>query len=260
VTGAATVNSKYTVNSVARALALIETFVEPPHVFSLAELARRRSMTKNQAFRLMRTIEASGVVERSDDRYRLGTRLFEIAQFAARRPDLVALASPVMHRLHAATGEQTIYLLIRSGVHALCVHAIQSRRVLRLVVEPGDVRPLHAGAGGKVLLAHANQDVWQAVARRGLARFTDATVTDRRSLRADLDRIRRQGWAISEGEIVSGSAAVAAPVSNAQGAVVASLAVGGLAEEVGSAGRRLARQTAVVAAAAEISRGLGHVA
>lgn len=246
----------YTVAAVARALDVLCAFERPPHEFGPSELARQLGMTKNHVFRLLKTLEAHGFVRRTDDRYRVGVRALEVGQLALRQLDLVRVARPTIQDLHARTGE-TVHLAVLDNLEAVCIDRLESEQPVRLSAQVGRRFPMHAGACPRVLLAFLSDAECQAVLARGLPAFTRYTTTDSASLERELADIRRDGFALSDQDLDLGAAAVAAPIRDFTGQVVAAISVAGPLSRV-ERNLRTELRDQVVAAAEQISAGLGH--
>ena len=146
----------------------------------------------------------------------------------ARRPvgraELVAIASPSLEQLSELTGE-TAVLVVRVGLHAMCVHQVQSEHAVRLAFRIGQALPLYAGAGQRTLLAHAPPEVVQAVFDGEFQQFTPNTPTPE-NLAKRLASTRLSGIATSRSEYSPGSVAIAAPVFS-NGELVCSLTAAG---------------------------------
>jgi DNA-binding IclR family transcriptional regulator len=246
----------YSVAAVARALDVLCAFECPPHEFGASQLARQLGMTKNHTFRLLKTLEAHGFVQRIEDRYRVGVRAFEIGQLAITHLDVVRIARPVIFSLHEQTGE-TVHLAVLDNLEAVCVERIESQHAVRLSADIGRRFPLHAGACPKVLLAHLPPAQRDEVLRRELPAFTRHTATDPSTLRQELEEIVRCGYGISDEDLDLCAAAVAAPIRDWSGHVVAAISAAGPIERV----KHQLRTTLciqVVAAAERISNQLGY--
>ncbi|HEV7666640.1 MAG TPA: IclR family transcriptional regulator [Chloroflexota bacterium] len=248
----------YTVAAVDHALDVLCAFERPPHEFGASELARQLGMTKNHVFRVLKTFEARGFVRRVEDRYMVGVRAFEVGQLAIQRLDVVRVARPLIHNLHQQTGE-TVHLAVLdpTTLEAVCIERIESHHPVRLSAEVGRRFPLHAGACPKVLLAFLPQAERDAVLDRGLPAFTRHTVTDAAELGAQLDEIRRCGYVVADEDLDVGAAAVAAPVRDWSGQVVAAISVAGPIGRVRDSLNTTLR-LAVLAAAERISSQLGY--
>jgi DNA-binding IclR family transcriptional regulator len=247
------------VKAVERALDLLLVFAEDAPEMGVTELSRRLRLPKGTVHRLLGGLVSRGLVTRDPDgrRYRLGPTAFRLGSAFLRSLDVRQAALPVMQELARKTGE-TVNLNVVQGIHRVCIEKVDSVQDVRHFVELGRPLPMFAGASGKVLLAHLNREAAEAVLKSVRA-LTPYTVTDVRRLRAELERIRRQGFAVSHNERVDGASAVSAPVRDAQGGVVAGLTVSGPSYRLTPARvRELIPQ--VVEAAAEISARLGYPA
>ncbi len=136
-----------------------------------------------------------------------------------------------MHDLCREVGE-AVLLTRRSGQMVVCLERVETTRPIRLSYERGHLLPLHAGAPSKVVLAFEEQSDAVVDSLGELERFTDATITDPDTLRADLAQIREQGYALSNGERDLGVRRVAAPIFGADGKIAAGISVGTLSFEV----------------------------
>ncbi len=253
---AATRSTDYTIASVARALDLLLAFERQPHEFGPSDLARQLGITKNLAFRLVKTLESRGFVVRMGERYRIGMRAFQVGQLAVRELELIRAARPSMQELHDRTGE-TIHLAVLDGYEAVCIDRLESRHMVRLSADIGKRFPLHAGACPKVLLAHLPREEREVSLRRGLPAFTRKTQVDPAALEAELDEIRRRGYGVSDEDIDLGAVAVAAPIRDWSGAVVAAISIAGPVSRMARSLQREYRDL-VIGAAEEISARVGY--
>lgn len=246
----------YTIDSVARALELLQAFNRPPHRFSLTELARELDVTVNLAFRLVKTLELKGFVHRIEDKYVLGIEVTGLGRVALHRFDaLRAVAQPLLDELMAAAGE-TAYLTARDGMALFCAGVAEVDDSVRGVLEVGVDFPFHGGAGPKVILAHMTAQAIESVIEAGLPARTKKTITDPAALRANLAKIRKNGYEVSVDELKEWSSGIAAPIFAASGTVDAAIGV------VGPTPRILQKQAALVREVVEIagraSAALGH--
>jgi DNA-binding IclR family transcriptional regulator len=224
----ATADKGYSIAAITRGLDVLAAFERPPHAFGASELARQLGMTKNHVFRVLKTFEERGFVRRVDDRYMVGMRAFEVGQLALKGMDVVRIARPVVRALHERTDE-TVHLAVldTTSLEAVCVERIESSHPVRLSAEVGRRSPLHAGACPKLLLAYLPDAEREAVLERGLPAFTRRTATSAAELRQELEHIRGSGYAVSDEDLDTGAAAVAAPIRDWTGQVVAAISVAG---------------------------------
>lgn len=243
-----------------RALAVLSAFGETRPRLRLSEASRDLRMSKATLLRILRTLQAHEFVrQRKDDHsFVLGPAALRLGTLALRQTGLLDVARPYLRRLQATT-EETVCLFVVSGADRLCVDAIPSQHELRMTVEVGATRPLHAGAAGKVLLAFMDPTAARRILLgRRLRRLTPRTITDGRAVLRQLDEIRRNRYAISFGEAVAGAAAIAAPVWDREHSLVGALNVLGPETRLTAA---RARQLApvVVETAEALSKELGYV-
>ena len=180
----------------------------------ITELANRLGVHKSTAFRLVATLEAHDLVEQNSERgrYRLGIGVVRLAGAAALRLDLVQEARPVCTELAAAVGE-TVNVVVLSGRDAFYVDQVSGPSALQLHYWVGRRIPLHATSNGKVLLAHAPDDLRRDILGHPIERLTSHTLTDPAALAAELDAVLRDGYALAVDELEMGLTAVAAPIT-----------------------------------------------
>lgn len=239
-----------------RAFAALQHLADAPVGRGVTELARDLGVHKSSASRLLATMRDAGIViaDEASGRYGLGPALLRLAARTWARLDVAAVSPSVLRDLAALSGE-TAYVSVRHGRSRVAVAEVESASPVRMVAGIGRPYPLYAGAPSKVLLAAMTDDDVAAVmrelpgTRRGAARL----------LRADLDRVRRTGYATSFGENVAGAASVAVPVRGHAGPVVAALALAGVSPRWDRE-RMLAILPQLRSGAAEIERLLGRVA
>lgn len=221
---------------------------------SHAEIARLTGLARPTAHRLLKSMEAHGLVTYIGGQgFRLGPRLLGLAATAMRELPLRDLAQPVLERLARTTGESA-QLFVRDHHRRVCIAAAESRSELRTIVEIGAELPLTAGSAGKVFLAFGPPALTEELLA-SVDRFTPATpVGDR--LERQLATARRVGWASSAGEREPGVGSISAPVREPRGALIAVVSLSGPEQRVGRiSAKRYA--PAVLEAAAEIERAFG---
>jgi IclR family acetate operon transcriptional repressor len=244
--------------SVDRALRSLELIAEGGEI-GVTELGRRLGVHKATASRLAATLAARGLVERdpSTDRYRLGFGLIRLAGAAMAGLDLVSSARPTLEDLAEKTRE-TVTIGVLSGEDVVSIDQVTGTRSIVSASWVGKRTPLHTTSTGKVLLAFMPDAERDSRLAHRLDRATRRTIVDRTRLRTQLDEIRRRGYAQTLEEFEEGLNAVAAPVRQSDGDVVAALSVSGPAFRMRPVDLpRIGRLT--IEAAGAISRRLGHV-
>jgi DNA-binding IclR family transcriptional regulator len=246
------------VQSVDRALNILEILARRRSA-GVTEIGNELGVHKSTAFRLLAALEARGFVEQAQDRgtYRLGLGVVRLAGAVTAQLDLSREGHQACDRFAADLGE-TVNIAILDSKSA--VNITQSRGAASVASHNwvGRQTPLHATSSGKVLLAHAPEEVRAAVLAEPLERFTGATVTGAAELAAELARARAVGWAFTAEEYEVGLNAVAAPIRGADGTVIAALSVSGPAYRLDRAAFP-AIASRVIATADEVSGRMGWV-
>jgi DNA-binding IclR family transcriptional regulator len=214
------------VQSVERALAILDILARTGEA-GVTGIAGELGVHKSTAFRLVTTLERGRLVEQTDSRgkYRLGVGVLRLAGATTARLDVVQEARPISRQLAAATGE-TVNVAVLANKSALYVDQVAGSSSLQPHNWVGQHIPLHATSNGKVLLSGLTED--EIVDTLGsLAPFTTDTITDLAQLTKEVEIVRERGYATAVDELEVGLTAVAAPIRNAHGDVIAALSVSG---------------------------------
>jgi DNA-binding IclR family transcriptional regulator len=241
-----------------KVMAILQSFADDVSRIEPRTLAAQLGLSPPTAYRLMKAMAEHGLLEPDGNGYRLGVTLLHLGARVADDLEVRHVARPYLERLRDRTQENA-ELHLRHGCSRVPVEVVPSRLNLRTMGQVGVPFPVHVGASAKVLLAWLDPDEAEALARVSHASHDDDSEFDPRRLARQLAKVRRQGWAISDGEREVGVASVAAPVRDRFGMVVAALVLAGPSA-------RLMRQPAcdeavqlTVEAAGRVSRGLGYV-
>lgn len=220
---------------------------------TIRQLTLKLSLPRTTVYRILNTLQSHDVVRRDDEgSYHLGRRLLSMAAHVSanmHEVDLAVLGQPFLDRLAAEVGEG-VKLSVVDDDGILVLAAARGRREYALTVVPGQRMKIHAGAAGKLLLAHLSPAEQAARLIPPLEAFTRATITDTRKLKTELTRIKRQGWAQDKGESAPSIEAFAAPVFARDGRMVAALSIPFLA------GTSAARMEEIRAAAVDAARAM----
>ncbi|MGI5269997.1 IclR family transcriptional regulator [Nonomuraea sp. CA-218870] len=242
--------SNSSVQSVDRAIAILEILAREGAT-RVTDLASELEVHKSTASRLLGALEQGGLVEQTGDRgrYRLGVGVVRLAGAATNQLDLARESGPVCRRLAEEIGETVNVAVPRDG-DAVNISQVRGPSAISGQSWVGARTPAHATSSGKVLMAFGALAV-----PAELCRFTPLTITDERRL--GLEEIVRRGWAAAVEELEPGLNAVAAPIRNIDGAVVAAVSASGPSyrltpQRLPEVGERLA------GGAREISRRLGY--
>lgn len=208
--------------AVDRAATLLVEVLQSDESVTFGDLTSTSQLPKSTVSRLLTSLERHGLVRRgSDASIHPGPVLTRYAE--SRRTDLLLrVAQPHLSRLGDLTGE-TINIAVAGSQAVEQIAQVDSRYMLGAVNWVGREVPFHSSALGKVLLAYGAAQIPSG----RLERHTDKTITNRPELEADLVKVRRNGYAVADSELEPGLVAIAAPIVEPGGAVVAAVSVTG---------------------------------
>src|SRR3954470_10259322 len=214
--------------SLTRLLGLFDALAKSGNGLTLAELNSLLESPKSSLLNLLRPLVAEGYLNHDNGRYRLGPTIFRLAGNIMSVWNFSNVIRPYLEEL-AQRSHESVYVgvLDRAGKTITYVDSIDSPHAVRYSVPIGGVRPLYCTAAGRVLLAFADpqfQDEYLRTAK--LEAQTDRTLTTRKGLRAELDRVASARVSVSIGEMFPESAAIAAPIMGANGKIAAAMAIG----------------------------------
>ena len=215
------------VQSVDRALEILNVLARVGDA-GITEIAGELGVTESTAFRLVATLEQHRLVEQSGDRgkYHLGVGVLRLAGATTARLDLVQEARPLTRQLALDTGENQVDVAVLSESSALYLDQVAGSSALQPHNWVGQHIPLHATSNGKVLLSGLDQQRLKQVLG-SLSTYASHAVTRKAALRDELAKVREQGYALAIDELEVGLTAVAAPIRNNHGDVIASMSVSG---------------------------------
>jgi DNA-binding IclR family transcriptional regulator len=210
--------------SVDRALTVLPMLAEGPA--GLDQVATRLDVHKSTALRLLRTLHAHGLVYRQQDqRYRLGARLFALAQQAVESLDIREIAHPYLAELNERTGH-TVHLAVYEQGEVVYIDKVDSRYPVRMYSRIGRPVAITVAAVAKLLLADLPEPERRAVAERlEYPRYTARSTPDAAAFLAELARVREQGWATDLGGHEESINCLGAPLRGPDGRVCAAMSV-----------------------------------
>jgi DNA-binding IclR family transcriptional regulator len=238
------------VRAVNRALDILLAFRGDRDGLSAAELLQRVDLSRPTLYRLLHTLEVKGFVESSGDpqRFRLGPSIAQLAHFWNSGLDLADAAEPAMRRLWEASSE-TVALFVPEGLMRMCLREFASPQPLSFRRGAGYRERLVLGASGRSILAYIENEI-------DLKVYVEGTNVDVERCRAELERVRQNGYAVSRDELIMGAVAIAAPIFGARRSVLGSVGIFGPSvrlgnEQVERLGALLVKETT------DLSRALG---
>ena len=217
------------IQSLQRAAALLDAVAARPEGIGLADLSVQVGLHTSTAFHLIKTLVSLGLLLQDDDtrRYRIGPRVFMLAAGAREENTLVAFGTPILEKLSAATRDAA-HLAIRVQHDIIVVARTEATGLLTLSDRTGALRPPHAPAIGKALMAAMGEEELEAMVHAiGRPRFTPATLTEPAALLAEVARVRKEEIAHDRGELDPDVRCMAVPVRDFSGRTVAAIGISG---------------------------------
>jgi IclR family transcriptional regulator, acetate operon repressor len=216
------------IQSVSRALHLLELISELGGRATLSELAGHAGLNVSTSHHLLATLVARGYVARSGTRggYHLGSKILQLSTARVRQAGLIDLAAPYLRKLNEETGE-TVHLATLQGEDLVTLAKLEAHHAVRIDAGTvGKSDAAHATATGKAILAWVpERQMLRVLAGKGMSRFTDNTITDITGLIEELRHVRRNGFAMDREEFQAGVICVGAAVRDHSGGVIGSISV-----------------------------------
>lgn len=207
-----------------RAMLILGCFNPERNALTLSEIADLTQLPLSSCHRISTTLVEGGFLSRGADRkFRIGTKLWTIAQHAPLSDRLRESALPTLARLYEETGENITLAVLDRG-QALYVDRLVGERSVPTISRAGGHLPLHTTGVGKVLLAFQPKKYIDSYLSRPLAKPTSQSITSPETLRRDLELVRSRGYAVTRQEMTAGSGSIAVPILRG-GACVAAVGV-----------------------------------
>jgi DNA-binding IclR family transcriptional regulator len=235
--------------SVQKAAAILRAAAATPGGTSVSELARRAELPRATALRMVEALVAERLLARRDgDLVLLGPALFALARAGDPDAALLEACEQPLADLAAAVRETVTLTVVRADGEVSIVRQVDGPHIIGASNWVGAAFPIHASSSGKLALAYGGAAARRRLPR-SLARHASRTITGRKRLDAELDRIRAQGWSEIIDELEDGLAAISVPLHDA-GVFVGSVNVNGPTARFDAQARRSALAAAHTAAAA----------
>lgn len=214
------------VQAVVLALNILERLAEEGRPMGVTALADALGTTKSRIWRYLQTLVQQGYIGQIADteRYRLGSRLADLGRAAGKNLDLVSASYDPIRALRDSLGHAVVIAQVeQDGARVLAT--VAGHAMIEMGFKQGTVLGFHCSAQGKVALAFGSDALRAAVYGKRLERRTPTTIVSHTSLRTQIERVRRDGWATAPNEVVTGLNALAAPIFDATGNLVATVAI-----------------------------------
>lgn len=250
---------KEIVQSVDRALSIIEVLSDYEEGLALTEISTKIKLHKSTVHRLLGTLIQRGYVEQNEEtnKYKLTLKLFELGNKLVEKMDILPIAKPYLKRLGENTNE-VVHLVLLEDTEIVYIDKVESENTIRMHSRIGSRSPAYCTAVGKAILAHLPdeelEEIWE---RSDIKELTKYTITNLDTMKKELEKIRERGYSIDNEENELGVRCVAAPIFNFKGEVCAAVSVSGPIMRIT---QQKIKQIAklVMESCKEISRQLGY--
>src|SRR5665648_501292 len=217
----------YPIKVLDKTFSILDILLQHGSTMHMTEIAEKLGLYPSTIHRILDTLRHWGYVEQDShtQKYRLGLKALELGMAKLHQMDLVREAAPCLKELVNQCNE-TVHLGALDGGEVLYLAKEESSQTIRMISYVGKRAPLHCTALGKVLLAYLSAEERKKIlGEKVLLRLTENTITDKRELEKELDKIREQGFALDREENEKDVRCVASPIRNYQGEVIAAISI-----------------------------------
>jgi len=246
------------VQSFARGLQVIRSFSAQAPQQTLSEVAQRTGLTRAGARRILLTLEGLGYVRCNGRQFSLAPRILDLGFAYLSSLPLWNLAEPVMERL-VEDVKESCSASVLDGADVMYVLRIPTHKIMSINLGVGSRLPAYCTSMGRTLLAELDERTLDELLREHpMVRRTARTIVDAAALKAELARVREQGWCIVDQELEEGLVSLSAPIRDRGGRAIAAMNISGQANRTSAAYMVENFLPKLRAAATEISRMLQH--
>ena len=217
----------YPIKVLDKSLSVLELLLQKGSPMNMTELSEKLGFYPSTIHRILDTLKHWGYVEQDPhtQKYQLGLKALELGMAKLYQMDLIREATPYLKKLVNQCNE-TVHLGVLEAGEVLYLAKEESSQTIRMISYVGKRAPLHCTGLGKVLLAYLPEKERKRILfRKELPRLTKNTLTDKRELEKELNKVREQGFALDREENEKDIRCVAAPIRNYQGEVIAAISI-----------------------------------
>lgn len=222
------------VQSLERALNILNKLSEYPDGIQIARLSEQVGLTKSTTHRLLSTLSSMNYVVKDEqtDKYKLGLQVLFLSRNILNNLDIVNVARRYLEKLSQEVNE-TVHLCIEDQGEIMYVDKIESNQTIRMYSRIGSRAPMYCTAVGKVLLSDMDPEhLKEVISKMDFVRKTDTTVGSKEELLEVIEQVRKQHYALDNGENEKGLQCIAAPIYDHKGKIVASFSISGPSNRV----------------------------
>lgn len=201
----------YNAPALKKAIQILKILVEDYQPMGVVDVAKRIMIGKSTAYGILKSFQEEGLISKnlSTKKYTIGKEMMRLSKMVLRRQDLAFIARPCLERLAQVTDE-TVFLGIREDDAIKAIDIVEAEKEFKISSTVGAKLPLTAGAVGKIFLsAMSNEEMVAYIAEKGLPQYTENSITDSNSLIKEIEKIRKLGYSLDNGEYLKGIRAVA---------------------------------------------------
>ncbi len=219
-------DKRYLVKPLFKAVQVLRTVCESPTALTLQDITELSEIPKSTVYRYLYTMKTLDMIayDPKTETYSPGLGLWWLMQTADPFANLRHIGRNERRKLMKKFNE-TVNLGVLTGSQILYLEIIESSQSLRMQAKPGERDEVHSTALGKALLAFRPRSQWDALIPQKMVRRTEKTIIVRKDMIANLESVRRDGYAVERGENEDGATCIAAPILDANSASIASISV-----------------------------------
>ena len=223
-----TVENPTTSSTALKALRVLEIVATSYQPMSLSDVAEMVGTDKSTAYRMLSTLLEAGYLVRDDStkRYRMSYKVVSLSRNLLAENEVFQLSREILERVTAKTRE-TVHLCVLDGSETVLVQKVKGTQLVAVDFQIGDRSPLHCTSIGKALLSYQDVRYIEAVIAAGLVPRARNTITDPNLFRAELHRVRAQGYAIDDHEFENTMRCIAVPIFERDGRVQMGISISG---------------------------------
>ena len=222
------------VQSLERALTILNKLSDYPDGIQIARLSEQVGLSKSTVHRLLATLSNMNyVVKDTDtDKYKLGLQVLFLSRNILNNNDIVHTSKPYLEKLSREINE-TVHLCIEDRGEIVYIDKIESNQTIRMFSRVGNRAPMYCTAVGKILYSGMEPGYFEElVSQVNFIPKTEATITSPEKLREEIDKVKKQKYALDNIENEEGIRCIAAPIYNHTGKIIASFSVSGPSNRV----------------------------
>ena len=254
-------NSRQFVESLSRGFRILSIICESKTPLRLSDLAEESDLTISTIQRLTYTLQEIGVIDRDHDtkRFRIGPRMITMSLTVMQNLELKKVARPILQQISDALGE-VVGLAALSGLEIIMIEFIKTdHQLLNINMDVGVTIPPNATSSGKSILAYMEESQANKILQHSqMTRFTRHTITSMKKYHKELELVRENGYSLAIDENAIGFSAIAAPVRNSDGAVIAAITLMVPSARISKEKLEISYSKKIIQTADKISKALGY--